>query len=58
VGKPEGKRPLGRPICRWLYNISMDLGEVGRGDVDRIGLARDKNRWRVLVKSLLNLRVP
>jgi hypothetical protein len=49
VGKPEGKRPLGRPRCRWLDNIRMDLGEVGWGDVDWIGLAKDRNRWRALV---------
>jgi hypothetical protein len=58
VGKPEGKRPLGRPRCRWVDNSRMDLGEVGWGDVDWIGLAKDKNRWRALVNSVLNLRVP
>jgi hypothetical protein len=57
VGKPEGKRPLGRPRCRWV-DIRMDLGEVGWGDEDWIGLAWDRNRWKVLVKSVLNLRVP
>jgi hypothetical protein len=57
VGKPEGKRPLGRPRRRWVYNIRMDLGEVGWGDVDWIGLAQDRNRWRALVNSVLNLRV-
>jgi hypothetical protein len=57
VGKPEGKRPLGRPRRRWVYNIRMDLGEVGWGDVDWIGLAQDKNRWRALVNSVLNLWV-
>jgi hypothetical protein len=57
VGKPEGKRPLGRSRCRWVYN-RMDLGEVGWGDVDWIGLAKDRNRWRALVNSVLNLRVP
>jgi hypothetical protein len=58
--KPEGKRPLGRPRRRWVYsyNIRMDLGEVGWGDVDWIGLAQDRNRWRALVNSVLNLRVP
>jgi hypothetical protein len=56
VGKPEGKRPLGRPRCRWVDNIRMDLGEVGRCDVDWIGLAKDRNRWRVLVNSVLNLK--
>jgi hypothetical protein len=58
VGKPEGKRPLGRPRRRWVDNIRMDLGEVGWGDVNRIGLAQDRNRWRALVNSALNLRVP
>jgi hypothetical protein len=58
VGKPEGKRPLGRPRRRWVDNIRMYLGEVGWGDVDWIGLAKDKNRWRALVNSILNLRVP
>jgi hypothetical protein len=58
VGKPEGKRPLGRPQRRWVDNIRMDLGEVGWGDVDWIGLAQDRNRWRALVNSVLNLRVP
>jgi hypothetical protein len=61
VGKPEGKRPLGRPRSRWV-DIRMDLGEVGWGevgwgDVDWIGLAQDRNRWRALVNSVLNLRV-
>jgi hypothetical protein len=58
VGKPEGKRPLGRPRRRWVDNIRMDLGEVGWVDVDWIGLAQDKNRWRAVVNSVLNLRVP
>jgi hypothetical protein len=58
VGKPEGKRPLGRPRRRWVDNIRMDLGEVGWGDVDWIDLAKDRNRWRALVDSVLNLRVP
>jgi hypothetical protein len=58
VGKPEGKRPLGRPIYRWVDNIRMNLGEVGWGDVDWIGLAKDRKRWRALVNSVLNLRVP
>jgi hypothetical protein len=58
VRNPEGKRPLGRPRHRWLDNIGMDLGEVGWGDVDWIGLAQDRNRWRALVNSVLNLRVP
>jgi hypothetical protein len=58
VGKPEGKRLLGRPGRRWVDNIRMDLGEMGWGDVDWIGLAQDRNRWRGLVNSVLNLRVP
>jgi hypothetical protein len=60
VGKPEGKRPLGRPRRRWLDNTSirMDLGEVGWGDVDWIGLAQDRNRWRALVNAVLNLWIP
>jgi hypothetical protein len=52
------KRPLGRPICRWVNNIGMDLRGVEWGDVDWIGLAKDMNRWRALVNSVLNLRVP
>jgi hypothetical protein len=58
VGKSEGKRPLGRPRRRWVDNIRMDLGEVGWSDVDWIGLAKDRNWWRALVNSVLNLRVP
>jgi hypothetical protein len=58
VGKPEGKRPLGRPRRRWVDNIKMDLGKVGWGDVDWIGLAKDRNRWRAVVNSVLNLRFP
>jgi hypothetical protein len=58
VEKPEGKRPLGRPRRRWVDNIRMDLGEVQWGDVDWIGLAKNRNRWRAVVNSVLNLRVP
>jgi hypothetical protein len=58
IGKPEGKGPLGRPKCNWVNNIRMDLGEVGCGDIDWTGLAQDINRWRALVNSVLNLRVP
>jgi hypothetical protein len=57
VGKPEGKRPLGRPRRRWVNNIRMGFGEVGWGDVDWIDLAQDRNSWRALVNSVLNLRV-
>jgi hypothetical protein len=55
VGKPEGKRPLGRPRRRWLDNIRMDLAKVGWSDVDWIGLAQDRNRWRAVVNSVMNL---
>jgi hypothetical protein len=58
VGKPEGKRPLGRPRRRCVDNIRMDLVEVGWGDVDWIGLAQDRDMWRALVNSVFNLRVP
>jgi hypothetical protein len=58
VGKPEGKRPLGRPRSRWIYNITMDLLEIGLGVVDWIGLAQDRYRWRALVNVVMNLRVP
>jgi hypothetical protein len=58
AGKPEGKRPLGRPTRRWVDNIRMDLGEVGWGDVGWIGLAKDRSRWRAVVNTALNLRVP
>jgi hypothetical protein len=57
-GKARGKEPLGRPRRRWVDNSKVDLGEVGWGDVDWIGLAQDRNRWRALVISVLNLRVP
>jgi hypothetical protein len=57
VRKPEGKRPLGRQRRRWVDNIRMDLGEVGWGVVDWIGLAQARNRWRAFVNSVLNLRV-
>ena len=58
VGKPEGKRPLGRPRRRCVDNIRMDLQEVGYGCVDWIGLAQDRDRWRTLVSAVMNLRVP
>jgi hypothetical protein len=58
VGKPEGTKPLGRPRRRWVYNIRIDLVEVGLGDVDCIDLAQDRDRWRALVNSVLKLRVP
>ena len=58
VGKPEGKRPLGRPRCRWEDNIKMDLQEVGGRCGDWMELAQDRDRWRALVNAILNLRVP
>jgi hypothetical protein len=58
VGKPEGKRPLGRPTRRWVDNIRMDLGETGWGGVDWVGLAQDRGKWRALVNAVMNLRVP
>ena len=58
VGKHEGKRPLGRPRHRWEDNIKMELKEVGCGDIDRIDLAQDRDRWRALVYAVMNLRVP
>ena len=58
VGKPEGKRPLGRPRRRWKDNIRMELQEVGLGYEDWIGLAQDRDRWRALVSAVRNLRVP
>ena len=58
VGKPEGKRPLGRPRRRWEDNIKMDLQEVGCGGMDWIKLAQDRDRWRELVNAVMNLRVP
>jgi hypothetical protein len=58
AGKPEGRRPLGRPRRRWLDNIRMDLVEVRWGDEDWIGLAQDRDRWRALENSVLNFRVP
>ena len=58
LGKPEGRRPLGRPSCRWVDNIKMDLQEVGCGHMDWIGLAEDRDRWRTLVSAVMNLRVP
>ena len=58
VGKPEGKRPLGRPRCRWEDSIKMDLQEVGGGCVDWMELAQDRDRWWALVSTVMNLRVP
>jgi len=58
VGKPEGKRPLGRPRRRWVDNIRIDLQEVGCGYMDWMGLAQDKEEWRRLVSAVMNLGVP
>jgi hypothetical protein len=58
VGKSEERSPLGRPRRRWVDNIGMDLVEIGWGGLDWIGLAEDGDRWRALVNSILNLRVP
>jgi hypothetical protein len=58
VGRPEGRRALGRPRCRWEDNIKMDILEVGWEDMNWIELAQDRDRWRALVNALMNLRVP
>jgi hypothetical protein len=58
VGKPEGRRPLGRPRRRWEDNIKMDLRDVGWGAADWIDLAQDRDRWRAFVYTVMNLRVP
>jgi hypothetical protein len=58
VGKPEGKRPLGRPWFRWKDNIKMDLQEVGCGGTDWIELAQDRDKWRALMNKVMNFRVP
>jgi hypothetical protein len=58
VGRPEGRRPLGRPRRRWEENIKMDLWEKGFGDVDWINLAQNRDRWRAVVNTVMNLRFP
>jgi hypothetical protein len=58
VGNPEEKRPLGRPRCRWVNNIKMDLREIGWDGMDWIDLAQDRDQWRGLVNAAMNLRVP
>jgi hypothetical protein len=58
VGKPEGKRPLGRSRRRWVDNIKMDLREIGWDGMDWIEVAQDRDQWRALVNTVMNLRVP
>jgi hypothetical protein len=58
VGKPEGRRPLGRPRRRWVDNIKMDLREVGCKGMDWVNLAEDRGRWRAVVNTVMNLLVP
>ena len=58
VGKPEGKRPLGRPRRRWVDNVRMNLQEVGCGYMDWMGLVQDRESWRKLVSAVMNVRVP
>ena len=58
MGKPEGRRPMGRPRRRWVGNIRIDLQEVGCGDKDWIGLAQNRDKWRTLMSAVMNLRVP
>jgi hypothetical protein len=58
VGKPEGKRPLGRPRRRWVDNIKMDLRDIGLDVVDWIDLAQNRDQWRALVNAVMNLRIP
>jgi hypothetical protein len=58
VGKPEGKRPLGRLRCRWVDNIKMDLSEIRWDGMDWIDLAENRDQWRALVNTIMNFRVP
>jgi hypothetical protein len=58
VGRPVGRRPLGRPRCRWEDNIKMDLREIGFGDVDWVHFAQDRDRWRAVVNTVMILLVP
>jgi hypothetical protein len=57
VGKPEGKRPLGRPSLRWVDNIKIGLGAIGWAGMDWIDLALDRDQWRALVNTIMNLRI-
>jgi hypothetical protein len=58
IGKPEGQGTLGRPRCRWVNNIKMDLLEIGLSVVDWIGVAQDRDKWRALVNAVMNPRIP
>jgi hypothetical protein len=58
VGKPEGRRPLGRPRCRWVDNIKMDLREIGWDGMNWSDLVQDRDQWKALVNTVMNLRVP
>jgi hypothetical protein len=58
VGKPEGKRPLGRPRRKWMDNIKIDLGEIGWDSMHWIDLAQDRDQWRDLVNTVMKFRVP
>jgi hypothetical protein len=58
VWKPEGRRPLGRPRCKWVDNIRIDLREIEWDGVDWVDVAQDRDQWRALVKTVMNLRVP
>jgi hypothetical protein len=58
VGNPEGKRPLGRPGCRWEDNVKLDLREIGWGGMDWIDLTEDRDHWRALVNTVMNFSVP
>jgi hypothetical protein len=58
VGKPKRKSPLGRPRCRWVYNIHMDLREVGWDGMDWIDLTQDRDQWRALINTVINVRFP
>jgi hypothetical protein len=58
VGKPEGKRPLGRPRRRWVHYVKMDLREIGWDGMDWIDLAQDKDQWRAVVNTVMNFLVP
>jgi hypothetical protein len=58
IGQPEGKTPLGRPRRRWVDNIKMDLREIGWDGMDRIDVAQNRDQWRALVNTVMNLRIP